>query len=85
MISRHVAKTTGYPRVMRKPNPENIFLARRAARFRRLVDEHHLDELDAEHWLSGWEREAESRGLERYCSTFWSSGEQWIAEQRQRR
>jgi hypothetical protein len=54
--------------VSRKPNPENIYLARRAAHFGRLTRTGRLDELDAEHWLSAWEREAEARGLDRHFS-----------------
>ena len=38
-----------YPASMRKPDPERIYHARRAAHFRRLADVRRLDELDAEH------------------------------------
>jgi hypothetical protein len=68
-----------------QPDPENIYIARRTARFRPLVDEDHMDELDAEHLLTAWEREAEARGLDRYSSTFWPSGEEWIAARVRRR
>jgi len=43
---------------MRKPDPERIYQARRAAHFRHRADVHGLDELDAEHWL----REMGTRG-----------------------
>ena len=69
---------------MRKPDPERIYLARRAARFRRLVDEQRLDELNAEHWIAAWEREAAFRGLDRHSAGFWQDGEAWIAEGRRR-
>jgi len=71
-----------YPATMRKPDPERIYHARRAAHFRRLADVRRLDELDAEHWLRKWEREAKARGLDRHSGTFWQDAEQWIAEQR---
>jgi hypothetical protein len=67
---------------VRKPNPQDIYIARRTAHFRRLADEYHLDELDSEHWLSAWEREAEMRGLDRHARTFWQDGEEWILERR---
>jgi len=67
---------------MRKPDPERIYLARRAATFHRLVDEQRLDELDAEHWIAGWEREADARGQGRHSEAFWSEGSRWIDEQR---
>jgi len=70
---------------MRKPDPETIYHARRSATFRRLVDEQRLDELDAEHWIARWEREAEMRSLDRHFGTFWQDAEQWIAEQRRAR
>ena len=67
-----------YPRRMaRKPDPERIYLARRAAHFGRLGQYGRFDELDAEHWLSAWEREAERRGLDRQAATFWREGEAW--------
>jgi hypothetical protein len=49
----------------RRADPERIYLARRAATFRRLVDDDHLGELDAEHWIAAWEREAEASGRQR--------------------
>ncbi len=67
---------------MRKPDPERIYRARRAATFRRLVDELRLDELDAEHWIAAWEREATSQGVDRHTSSFWDHGRNWIADNR---
>jgi predicted alpha/beta hydrolase family esterase len=70
---------------MRRANPENIYLARRAATFNRLVTEALLEELDAEHWIARWEREAERLGLDRLTQQFWQDGRDWIAENRRRR
>jgi hypothetical protein len=70
---------------MRKPDPERIYLARRSATFRRIVYEEHLDELDAEHWIAGWEREADAHGIDRHSEAFWREGSGWITEQRRRR
>jgi len=67
---------------MRKPNAESIYLARRAAHFRGLVNLHHHDELDAEQWLSAWERDAETRRLDRHARTFWQDGQEWILGRR---
>jgi hypothetical protein len=60
---------------------ERIYLARRAATFRRLVDVDHMDELDAEHWIAHWEREAKTLGVGRLSAEFWPDGGAWIAEQ----
>ena len=59
---------------------ENIYLARRAAHFGRLVQYGRFDELDAEHLLAAWEREAETRALDRHAPTFRREGEAWIKE-----
>ena len=39
-------------------DPERIYLAQRAGAFMRLVTAERLDQLDAEDWISRWEREA---------------------------
>jgi len=70
---------------MRKPDPERIYQARRAATFRRLVDEQQLDELDAEHWMARWEREAVADGIDRRSEAFWEGGSRWISEQWRRK
>ncbi len=67
---------------MRRGDPERIYQAQRAGIFARLTQSEHLDELDAEHWISRWEREAEAQGLAR-DHTFWDEGWDWIVEQRQ--
>ena len=64
---------------------ERIYEARRAAAFRRLVDVDHMDQLDAEHWIARWEREAQTLGVGRYAAEFWPDGAVWIAETRRRR
>ena len=69
---------------MRRGDPERIYQAQRAGIFRRLVSAERLNELDAEHWVSRWEREAEARGRGR-SQGFWDDGWHWIAEQRGRR
>jgi hypothetical protein len=69
---------------MRKPDPERIYLARRAAIFRRLVDEQRLGKLDAEGWIAAWEQEAASRGLDRHSGSFWDEGRVWIDRARVR-
>jgi hypothetical protein len=71
-------------RDVRKPNAENVYIARRTARFRRLVDAERVDELDAEYLISAWEQEAESRGLDRHSDRYWTEAEGWFAEQRRR-
>jgi hypothetical protein len=80
-----MARPVGNLAAMRKPDPERMYLARRAAHFRRLVLEHRLDELEAEHWIAAWEREAESRGLDRHGATFWDDGRVWIEEGRRKK
>jgi hypothetical protein len=55
----------------------------------READERHVQTLesttaDAEHLISAWEREAETRGLDRYSRRFWDEAEGWFAAQRQR-
>ena len=44
-----------------------------------------IDELDAEHSLSRWEREAERIGLDCHEAGFWTAGEVWILEGGKRR
>ena len=52
---------------------------------RELIDVHHLDELDAEHWLARWEREAGAQRIGRHSHEFWQEGGAWIMEQRRTR
>jgi hypothetical protein len=50
--------------------------------FGRLTQQEHVDELDAEHWISRWERHAEAEGLSLSAVGFWDQGWHWITEQR---
>jgi hypothetical protein len=68
----------------RRADPERIYLARRAALFSTLTSTGAIDELEAEHRVAAWEREAERRGLDRFTPAFWEAGAHWIAEQRWR-
>ena len=52
-----------YPRPMiRRGDPERIYQSQRAGVFMRLVTAERLDQRDAGHWISRWEREAEANG-----------------------
>jgi len=87
-VRRHIRNEIGHaiqrpPGSRRRTDPQRIYIARRAARFRRLVDGDHLDELDAEHWISRWEREAEASGRARN-NHYWSDAWDWIADNRLR-
>jgi hypothetical protein len=64
---------------------ERIYQAQRAGTFRRLVDAERLNELDAEHWLARWEREAEISDVDRTSGAYWDDAWRWIAEQRSAR
>lgn len=66
-------------------DPDRLYQARRAAHFSRLIAMRTIDELEAEHLLSRWEREAERIGLDRHEAGFWTAGEVWILEQRRGR
>ena len=70
---------------MRKPDPERIYLARRAAVFHRLVDKQRLYELDAEHWIATLGAGGNVAGLERHSGAFWEEGQVWIGDGRRRR
>jgi hypothetical protein len=67
---------------MRRGDPERIYQARRAGIFGRLTQQEHVDELDAEHWISRWERHAEAEDLDRAANGHWDAAWEWIAEQR---
>jgi hypothetical protein len=71
--------------VTRRADPERIYLARRAATFRRLVDVDHFDELAAEHWIARWEREADAQDVPRLTAEFWDAGGRWIRDRRSAR
>jgi hypothetical protein len=48
--------------------------------FASLHDAERVNELDAEHWISRWEREAEASGRAR-DDHYWSDAWDWITEQ----
>ncbi len=66
----------------RRGDPERIYHAQRAGIFARLTQNERVNELDAEHWISRWEREAEATGRERGSQGFWDDGWNWIAAHR---
>lgn len=66
----------------RRADPERIYQARRAAPFANLTQTRVIDELEGEHRIAAWEREAEREGLDRFTNEYWEAGERWIAEAR---
>jgi hypothetical protein len=66
----------------RRADPERIYQARRSAVFAKLTGPGVIDELEAEHRIAAWEREAEQQGLDPLTAAFWGAGDQWIAAQR---
>lgn len=66
----------------RHDDPERIYQAPRAGILARLTQAEHVDELDAEHWISRWERHDVAEGLDRETAGYWAAGWDWIAEQR---
>jgi hypothetical protein len=68
----------------RRGDPERIHQAPRAGVFMRLVSSERLDQLDAEHWNSRWEREAEANGPAAGSQGYWDSAWEWIAENRRK-
>ena len=68
---------------MTRPNPERIYQAQRVGIFRRLVDAERVNELDAEHWIARWEREAEASSRAR-DEHYWDDAWEWIAENRRK-
>jgi len=66
----------------RRADPGRIYQARRAATFAILTQTRAIDELDAEHWMTRWEREAERQGLDRFSADFWAERRDWIEENR---
>ena len=66
----------------RRGDPKLIYQAQRAAILRRLVTTERLEELDAEHWIARWEREAEAIGRTRGSPSYWDDAWRWIEDQR---
>ena len=68
----------------RRGDPERIYQAQRAGIFARLVQSERVNELDAEHWISRWEREAEVNGPAVGSQGYWDAAWLWIAENRRK-
>lgn len=66
----------------RRGDPHRIYQAQRAGIFMRLVSAERLDQLDAEHWISRWEREAEANGPAVGSQGYWDAAWRWIEVQR---
>lgn len=77
--SRWGFAATYYLSMPKRGDPEKIYQAQRAGVFMRLVSEKRLDELDAEHWITRWEREAEATGRQRGSTGYWDETWLWIA------
>jgi hypothetical protein len=78
-------RTAGEPNcctVTRRGDPDRIYHAQRAGLFMRLVSAERLDQLDAEHWIAWWEREAEANGPAVGSAGYWDAAWEWIAENR---
>jgi hypothetical protein len=67
----------------RRPTPERIDAARRAATRNRLIGER-MTEATADAWIAAWEAKAAQDGLER-LSAYWQAAWDWIAAQLERR
>lgn len=57
----------------RRGDSERIYQVRRAGIFVRLVSEERLGQLDAEHCVSRWEREAEATGPAVGSQGYWDA------------
>lgn len=68
----------------RRVDPERIYLARRAAIFGNLTGTRVIDELEAEHLISAWERSPEAAALNRRMPEYWDEAARWIAAVRGR-
>jgi len=68
--------------VTRRGDPELIYRAQRAGIFRRLMDQERVNELQAEHLIARWEREAEAIGRPRSAGSYWDDAWHWIEDQR---
>jgi hypothetical protein len=82
--ARLAVTPTSTLRVMRKASPEAIYLARRIA-VRNSLQGQGVSESAAEQWLTAWEAEARSQGLDPRAAAFWEPADGWIAEQRRSR
>lgn len=76
------AHTTYHGIVTRRGDPERIYSAQRAGIYMRLTRNERVSDLDAEHLIARWEREAEAAGQARDSAGYWDDGWDWIAAQR---
>lgn len=65
----------------RRTEPAPIDQGPRAAIFARLTQDERLDKLNAEHWISAWERHAAAEGLDPNANGHWEAAWDWISEQ----
>ncbi len=68
----------------RHRDPERIYQAQRAGIFARLTQNERVDQLDVEHWIGRWEREAETNGPAVGSQGYWDAAWRWIAENRRK-
>jgi hypothetical protein len=66
--------------MVRRPDPENLYLAHRAGHVSRLISQGKLSPEKAERWITAWEAEAALRGLGRRSELFWRPAWEWISE-----
>jgi hypothetical protein len=80
-VPADLSSPPAYDAGMRKPDPERIYLARRAAILSILTGSGASGER-AETLVTAWEAEATARGLPRDSASFWSGAVDWIADRR---
>ncbi|MDP9223687.1 MAG: hypothetical protein M3P18_07485 [Actinomycetota bacterium] len=61
----------------RRADPERKYRARQSAIFRNLTRTRVIDELDAEHRISAWERSPEAHALDGLRPSFWEAADRW--------
>jgi hypothetical protein len=66
----------------RRADPQQIYLARRSATVGKLTRTGVVDELDAEHLISAWERSREAQALDRLTPQYRQAADAWIAAER---
>ena len=61
---------------------ERIYEAQRAGIFARLTTQEQVNELEAEHLIAQWEREAEAAGRTKGSPRYWDDAWTWVEDQR---
>ena len=64
----------------RRPDPENIYQAKRAGLRGRMVSTWHVREADVDALLDGWDAEAVARGIARGDPRYRTEGEPWLRD-----